>query len=119
MSILARQIERDLLAALSPAARKDTAVLILADHGQIITTPQDQHYLEDYPQLRSLLSMPPTGEPRVTYLHAQEGARDDLVDGLNGALGEALVAWRTEEALARDCLAHRHFWRRASSGSAM
>jgi arylsulfatase A-like enzyme len=100
MSTLAEQIERDLLAALSPAARKDTAVLILADHGQIIATPQGQHYLEDYPELRSLLAMPATGEPRVTYLHAREGARDDLVAGLNDALGEALVAWTAEEALA-------------------
>lgn len=109
MNTLAGQIERELLAALSPAAREGTAVLILADHGQIIAPPEGQHYLEDYPELRRLLAMPPTGEPRVTYLHAREGARDELLAGLNGVLGEALVAWPVEEALAMGLFGPRPF----------
>lgn len=97
---LVAQIERELLDALSPAARQDTVLLILADHGQVVAPPAGHRYLEDYPPLSELLLMPPTGEPRVGYLFARQGGRDDLLAGLNAELGDALVAWPVEEALA-------------------
>ncbi len=97
---LIAQVQREFLEALSPAARKGTVLLILADHGQVIA-PWDGHiFLEDYPELRDMLFMGPTGEPRVAYLYARHGARDSLVAGLNESLGGALVAWTAEEAVA-------------------
>jgi hypothetical protein len=100
LSMLVTQLQTELLDALSPAARRGTVLLIVADHGQIIAPAEEQRYFEDYPQLQEMLRMPPTGEPRAAYLYARPGAREELVAGLNDQLGEAVIAMTAEEGLA-------------------
>jgi hypothetical protein len=58
---------------LSPAARKDTLLILTADHGQI-TTRIDPHYdLRNHPGLIRRLHILPTGENRLMYLYLRPG----------------------------------------------
>lgn len=65
--------ERLFLERLDSAARKDTVVILAADHGQI-TTHKDAHYeVSNHPNLARRLHMLPTGENRLPYLHVRPG----------------------------------------------
>lgn len=93
------QLDVEFLQPLSAAARRDTALFIAADHGQVVSPPEQHVQLEDHPELRQMLLMRPTGEPRVAYLYARQGRQRDVVDYINERLGQAMVAISAEEAL--------------------
>ena len=57
---------------------KDATILLTADHGHINTFAKGRVDLRSFPELLNALSVPPTGEPRLTYLHAKEGDADGL-----------------------------------------
>jgi len=58
---------------LDPALRKETLVLLMADHGQV-TTRKDAHFdLKNHPNLTRRLPMLPTGENRLIYLFIRPG----------------------------------------------
>jgi arylsulfatase A-like enzyme len=66
-------LERNFLSQLSAEARRDTLLLLAADHGQI-TTPKDSHYdLSNHEGLLRRLHIKPTGENRLVYLHIRPG----------------------------------------------
>lgn len=66
-------LQKNFLDELSPQARKDTLLLITADHGQI-ATPRDPHYhLEQHPRLADMLHLLPSGENRLAYFHVRPG----------------------------------------------
>ena len=96
--------ETEFINQLSASARKDTAVFIVADHGQVICPPEQQIYLEDHPELNKMLLMRPSGEPRTAYLHAKHGCRNDIVAYINERLGHAMVAIPAGNALTEGLL---------------
>ncbi|MBN1147576.1 MAG: alkaline phosphatase family protein [Anaerolineales bacterium] len=66
-------MERLFLPQLSPVARRNTLLILTADHGQI-TTPVDSRYeLRNHPHLMRSLHIYPTGENRLAYLHVRPG----------------------------------------------
>lgn len=95
---LFHQMEHEFLNRLTAVARQDTLFFITADHGQIAWP--DAIFLEDHPRLQEMLFMRPTGEHRVSYLYAKHGRTDDILHYLQTHLGHALVAVRSDEALA-------------------
>jgi hypothetical protein len=97
-------LETELLNKLSPAARRDTAVFIMADHGQVITPKEQRIYLDEHPRLQEMLLMRPAGEPRTAYLYAKHGRQADIVRYINEELGHAMVAIPAEKALAAELL---------------
>jgi predicted AlkP superfamily pyrophosphatase or phosphodiesterase len=65
--------EQFFLKRLSPAARRGTALVLTADHGQV-TTPYVKNYeLSSHPELARMLHMLPTGENRMMYLYQRPG----------------------------------------------
>lgn len=59
---------------LSAAQRKQTAVILTADHGQITTDRTLSHYdLTRHPEFTQMLQMMPTGENRLAYLYLRPG----------------------------------------------
>ena len=58
---------------LTPAARKDTLLLMTADHGQMATPKDAQYDLQKHPDLLAALHLWPTGENRLAYLHVRPG----------------------------------------------
>lgn len=57
---------------------KDVTILLTADHGHINTYPRGRLDLRSRPDLLDALAVPPTGEPRLTYLHAKDGDAEAL-----------------------------------------
>jgi hypothetical protein len=65
--------EQFFLKRLPSSARKDTALVLTADHGQI-TTQSDPHFeLSHHPDLTRRLHILPTGENRMIYLYRRPG----------------------------------------------
>jgi predicted AlkP superfamily pyrophosphatase or phosphodiesterase len=85
---------------LSVAARKHTVFFIAADHGQVVTPPNQRVHLDDHPQLQQMLMMRPAGEPRTVYLYAKHGRQADIIQYVQEELSQAMVAFRAEEALS-------------------
>ncbi len=65
--------ERLFLNRLSAAARRDTLVVLTADHGQITTNPDPHYDLRNHPSLARRLHILPTGENRLAYLYIRPG----------------------------------------------
>jgi predicted AlkP superfamily pyrophosphatase or phosphodiesterase len=61
------------LGRLSPAARIDTLLILLADHGQIKSRPNPHYDLSNHPNLVSRLHIMPTGENRLMSLFPRPG----------------------------------------------
>ncbi|MCJ7735070.1 MAG: alkaline phosphatase family protein, partial [Anaerolineales bacterium] len=69
--------ENYFLNKLTPALRKDTLVILTADHGQITTDKNNHHYdLKNHPEFTEMLQLTPTGENRLAYLHIKPGKVD-------------------------------------------
>lgn len=97
-------LQAELLDKLSPAAKEDTAVFLMADHGQVVTPKSQRIHLEDHPQLREMLMMRPAGEPRTAYLYARHGRQADILQYINENLSRAMVAFPADAALAAGLL---------------
>jgi predicted AlkP superfamily pyrophosphatase or phosphodiesterase len=65
--------EQLFLDRLSPAVRKDTLVLLTADHGMVATHKDPRYDAANHPGLTRLLHMMPTGEHRLMYLFIRPG----------------------------------------------
>ena len=93
-------LEMELLNKLSLAARRDTAVFIMADHGQVVTPKAQRIHLDEHPRLQEMLLMRPAGEPRTAYLYAKHGRQADILQYIHEELSHAMVAFPAEAALA-------------------
>ena len=73
-SSFSRAFETLFLNKLSPELLKDTLVILTADHGQISTNKEDDHYdLRNHPEFTRRLHMLPTGENRLAFLYIKPG----------------------------------------------
>ena len=83
----------------SPGCRRDAALLVTADHGQL-DVPADRRFdMAADPRLRPGVAVV-AGEPRVRYLHTAPGARDDVLAAWRAVLGDAAWVVTREEAIA-------------------
>jgi hypothetical protein len=65
--------ERLFLQRLNPALRRDTLLILTADHGAVMTYPDPHYDLRNHPNLTRRLHIQPTGENRLAYLHIRPG----------------------------------------------
>jgi predicted AlkP superfamily pyrophosphatase or phosphodiesterase len=65
--------ERFFLNRLSPEARKDTLLILTADHGMVATPDNYNYDIRYHPELKRNLNILPTGENRLTYLYIRPG----------------------------------------------
>ena len=72
-SIFSHAMEQLFLSRLSEAARRDTLLILTADHGQIATRPNAHYDLRNHPGLMRRLHINPTGENRLAYLYIRPG----------------------------------------------
>jgi predicted AlkP superfamily pyrophosphatase or phosphodiesterase len=69
---------------LSQEAKKDTLVILTADHGQITTDKQiDDFDLKNHPAFLELLTIKPTGENRLPYLYIKPGRVEEVKQYIN------------------------------------
>lgn len=72
-AVFSHAMEKYLLNRLSDRARRDTLLLLTADHGQIATPPDPHYDLRNHPGLVRRLHIQPTGEHRLSYLYIRPG----------------------------------------------
>lgn len=96
---LARSFEEDFLAQLAQGARRDTLLIVTADHGQIDTPPDRLIHLPDHPVLQRALLLPPAGEPRASYLYAKPGQKGAIQTYVQENLADRFVLLEMEQAL--------------------
>jgi len=77
---------------------RDVTILLTADHGHINTYPKGRIDLRSLPALLGALAVPPTGEPRLTYLHAKDGNAEALRDLAAVLLGDHVKARTAKDA---------------------
>jgi hypothetical protein len=75
-----------------------TALLVTADHGQVNIPPEGRIDMATTPGLSDGV-VAVAGEPRVRYLHAADGARDDVVAAWRSAFGSSAWVLTREELI--------------------
>ena len=79
LTTFSKSFEDYFLTELDPAIKKDTLVILTADHGQITTERDNGHFhLVNYPEFTEMLTLKPTGENRLAYLHIKPGKVEDV-----------------------------------------
>ncbi|PZS00089.1 MAG: hypothetical protein DLM69_06785, partial [Candidatus Chloroheliales bacterium] len=84
--------------------RKDVALLITADHGQITTPPQRVILSNADRELLRLLAQPPAGDNRTVYLHAKVGQVAALLDYARHRYGTVATVWTRAQFIASGLL---------------
>lgn len=92
--------ERLFLDRLSPEERKDTLVLLTADHGMVATRKDPRYDVANHPGLNRLLHIMPTGEHRLMYLFSRPGQVDAVRDYYNQTWPEQFAFLDPVEAVA-------------------
>ncbi len=76
---------------LSDATKKETLIMLTADHG--VCETQRTYYVKDYSEVASRLQLPPVGDSRCGFLFAKQGEKENLKRALEKSLdGFKLVA---------------------------
>jgi len=77
--------ERLFLDRLGPELRRDTMVILTADHGQISTQKQSKYDLNHHPKFTNHMHLRPTGENRMAYLYLRPGRYEEMASYLDSA----------------------------------
>jgi predicted AlkP superfamily pyrophosphatase or phosphodiesterase len=91
--------ERFLVNQLSSKLRKDTMVILTADHGQIHTALNPRNVLKQHPDLMQQLHIHPTGENRMSYLYLRPGSDQIVRDYLQANWPEGFTIVNRKEVL--------------------
>lgn len=94
-----QEIQQTLLDDLAPAARKNTVVLLAADHGQIRLTPDKHIRLTDYPDIYRRLILNGAGGNRIPYWYIQQGEADRVGELVREQMGDRVVAMTRQEMI--------------------
>ncbi|HEY42358.1 MAG TPA: alkaline phosphatase family protein [Anaerolineae bacterium] len=90
---------QNFIGGLSTAARRQTLLLMLADHGQI-PTPNDPRYdLHKHPALVGSLHLLPTGENRLAYLYTRPGRVKEVIEYFERTWPQSFSLIPSEKAL--------------------
>jgi predicted AlkP superfamily pyrophosphatase or phosphodiesterase len=85
---------------LSPELRKDTLVILTADHGQIHTPLVANNALKNHPRFNQNLHITPTGENRMSYLYLRPGSEQFVRAYLDQNWAEGFTIISREQALS-------------------
>ncbi|WP_438870707.1 alkaline phosphatase family protein [Paractinoplanes ovalisporus] len=75
-----------------------SALLVIADHGQLNVPPDERIDMADIPDLQAGVAGV-AGEPRVRYLYTAPGARDDVVAAWRSVFADRAWVLTREEAI--------------------
>jgi hypothetical protein len=93
-------LEREIRDAIPTKDRRDTLLLLTADHGQCDVPPEEAVCLSEHPGLRELVLLPPTGQNRAPYLYAEQGAAEKLGERLH-SLEHRIIPRKSEDMLSQ------------------
>jgi hypothetical protein len=83
----------------SLSGRRNTLLMLTADHGHVDTVPEEAIKFVDHPELMGMLRVSPAGERRAVYLHPKSGAADEVVDYARERMREVASPLLRDEAV--------------------
>lgn len=106
LEAVSQALQKQLVEKLSPEKAEETLLIVVADHGQADVNPDDITDLLSFEIVKENLERDqkgemilPTGGPRATILHIQEGKEDKVKNFLDDELNARV--FRTSEALEK------------------
>lgn len=81
-----REVKESILDGLSEDAARETAFLIVADHGQCEVNHDRSIHLNHYPELEAELTLTAAGEARLPYLYVRHGGYERVKEILDGMM---------------------------------
>jgi hypothetical protein len=81
------------------AGHSDIAFLLVADHGQMQTSPNKVVWLEDHPDVAKNLLVPLHGESRAGHLFVKHGKEQTVIDYITQNMGENFLALPKAQAI--------------------
>ena len=92
--------ENYFLERLSLEIKKNTLVILTADHGQITTDKNTENYeLKNHPQFTDMLHLLPTGENRLAYLYIKPGTKSAVLNYIQDAWPDQFAVFEPGEIL--------------------
>lgn len=91
--------ERYFLSLLSTQARKDTLVILTADHGQTYTPLDTNNTFEHHPELNQYLRLKPTCENRFAFLYLRPGFEGKVREYFSQVFPKSFTLISQDEAL--------------------
>lgn len=82
---------------------KNSIVIIIADHGQIDCKNE---YLEDYPVLMDMLTVPPSVEPRALSFFVKQGKKEEFKQEFERIFGESFRLMTKKEVFDEKLLGY-------------
>lgn len=79
---------KNFLGSLSEDTKKQTLLLLTADHG--VSSTSDVYFLKDFPEITTNLLLPPVGDSRATFLFSKPGQSDSL----SNAFGKSINGFK-------------------------
>lgn len=105
-SIVSHALQEGLLSKLDREAARKTMILVTADHGQILISPEKTLYMNGFGRLVRALgrspsgkAIPPWGSARDAYLLVREDRLDEIKTYLEEKLEGVASVLRTEDAI--------------------
>ncbi len=92
--------DRYFLEKVSPEIKKDTLLILTADHGQISTDKETENYeLKNHPEFTDMLHLLPTGENRLAYLYLKPWTKTAVLDYIQAAWPDQFAVFEPEQIL--------------------
>jgi len=100
LSVVSWLMDKAFLARLTPAQKRGTLLLLVADHGGVATPRKAAVRLSKHPELRDALALPPLGESRAPFLYVRNGELAPVQHYLQTRLGDCFALLTREQVLA-------------------
>ncbi len=91
--------ETHFLAQLTPEVRRDTLLIMLADHGFVDSPAELAHDTDTDPVFRARALIPFSGESQAAYLFSASGPTEAALQAFRQTLGERFVVLRSRDAI--------------------
>jgi hypothetical protein len=99
-ALFSMAFEQFFINQLRPETRKDTLVILTADHGQIHTPLVANNALKFHPRFNQLLHIKPTGENRMSYLYLRPGSEEAVRAYLDNNWQEDFTIIHRDQAIS-------------------
>jgi hypothetical protein len=96
-----RQLDNRIADLIDALRGSDTLLIVTADHGFIDVTPESVTTLDQHPELRDLLLLPPCGEPRAAFCHLREGCSGRFERYVGTQLADRFELHRSADLIER------------------
>jgi len=79
--------------------KPDTLFIMTSDHGFVNIEPSENFFFHEHEDLMDMLTIPPSGEQRFSYLFVKNGRLDDVKDYVKKNLQKEAFAIESEKAI--------------------